>query len=582
MSNQVEFTYRAIVFALKRPHTLDNYLPGKKLLAKRSVIIAEHAPDDNPCTEWDGLHYHGIVEHLSHQRFDIDRVFNEFKGAHCEWFKSEQCKVPLNYLAYIQMPPRRIVYSNFRDDQSDLPMLQASVTPELLLEVAERKNRKVNERREGSNDIMYLKDLILKTNCQSESELLNIYSNDAQFEKVFCKRTFSTNFRKALSFAIQYTLDTPIRDLCISYVDTKNECMQPSTSAELVEKWCSFQNIDPQQFVYDMIDCIDKKKRKLNTLILKGQPNSGKTFIAKSMEKACRFFGEITQGTGGYNFMWQDCVNKRLIVINEPYFDDCIIEQLKVVLEGTGTFVHKKNSSDEYLRPTPVLITTNNHVWATCYQSEQAIRARCLRIYDNLKPCPLLKRVKRDLHPQWLSILAIKYAPNASPVSDFSDDECLSTGPGIDTVDRVLIPDSQNSKEAPSTPSISAVKDTTQVLETPEHSKRKLTDDSSSVLNKKVSLETRLQQLFPQRSPSEESYPGSTNIFLGQLSPDPEKDLPLKKRIKKSLTFLDQNEFDPNEETKRHLDQDNKDYEIWNKWRQEEPLDLSRRGQQQE
>lgn len=51
--------------------------------------------------------------------------------------------------------------------------------------------------------------------------------------------------------------------------------------------------------------------------------------------------------------MWKDCINKRIIVIKEPFFEQAIMEQLKFILEGTEAFVHKKMSSDEYVRLTP-------------------------------------------------------------------------------------------------------------------------------------------------------------------------------------------------------------------------------------
>ncbi|CAL1262218.1 unnamed protein product [Larinioides sclopetarius] len=96
---------------------------------------------------------------------------------------------------------------------------------------------------------------------------------------------------------------------------------------------------------------MDRQHKKRNILYLRGEPNSGKTFIAQSLAKSAFFYGAVTQGTSSYAFMWQDCINKRLILINEPYFDIGMVETLKTNLEGTGTFVHKKMSGDEYSDP---------------------------------------------------------------------------------------------------------------------------------------------------------------------------------------------------------------------------------------
>nr|QVW56858.1 MAG: nonstructural protein [Lanius cristatus parvoviridae sp.] len=499
MSSQLgaNFAYRAIVFQLKDNQIWEQCIVGKKLLSYRSVILCEHPeePDESTC-EWSGLHYHGLVEHAPQYRFDSDRVFNDFKAKCCAWFKSEKCNMPVNFLAYMEIPPRRKIYSNMRDDHSDLPLLEAQVTDELVMEVNERKKNRINVKQEKSKDIMYIKDLIVKTGAQSESELISIFHNDVDFETVYCKRTFTTNFRKAYMFAIQSTLDMPFRNLCINFTDQKKECLSPRYSAELMEKWCDYQSIDPQQFIQDIINVMDKRKRKLNTLILKGAPNSGKTFIAKSICKACIFYGEVTQAIAGYNFLWQDCADKRVIIINEPFFDNCMIEQLKVVLEGTGTYVHKKSAHDTYLKPTPVIITTNNHVWSHCPSAKKAIKARCLRIYDNLKPCDFLKRIKKDLHPHWMSLFCIKYAMEADPVSDITDseDECL-TGQDTVTADQAPILNKAIDREVPSTSSTSAADNTT--LNSPPNrpsTRELLTKDLSRAPEKKVTSVKRSHQ----------------------------------------------------------------------------------------
>lgn len=431
--NAAQYSYRLIVFALKHGSTFDTCLQAKKLLSYRSVLISEHPPSNDPDCEWNELHYHGIVEHNAVYRFDGDRVFNQFKSECCAWFKSEQCKLPVNFIAYMQMPPRRIIHRNLRNDESDLPLLEAQVTPELISEVRERKNQRISAKKQGSNDIQYLRKLIMECNAQSESELLNFYHTDPKFEDVYCKRTYSQNFRKAQSFCHQSVLDMPIRDLCNNFKDVRNECLTPKASFKIMQKWCEFQGIDPLEFVESIIAVFDRRNRKMNTLYLQGSPNSGKTFIWQSIKKACRYVGEISQGTSGYAFMFQDCINRRGININEPVIDYCIIELLKQVLEGVGCFVHVKNRGDEYLRPTPIMITANGWIWNLAPGAKEAILARIFKIWSNLKPAPFLKNVKKDLHPMWIPLFLIEYARAAPVVSDFSDDECISQD--IDTVD---------------------------------------------------------------------------------------------------------------------------------------------------
>lgn len=421
--NNNGYAYRAIVFALKKPERFDNNLQAKKLLSQRSCIISEHPADPDPNCEWNYLHYHGVVETKALYRFDSDRVFNSFREI-CTMFKSEQCKLPVNFLAYMQIPPKSIIWRNDRGDSS-LPLLEDEVTPQLIEQVRARKLERSKFNTEKSGDVMKIIEMIKQSNSQSESELMNVFHDNSQFTDIYCKRTFTQNFKKALSLVRQSTLDKHYFELALEFKDLKKECLTPIRSANLMERWCKHQGIDARQFCKIVLQWFNRQNRKKNTLYLKGEPNSGKTYVAKSLEKAAKFYAEIVQGISGYTFMYQDAVDTRLIVFNEPYFDVCMIEQLKIVLEGTGTYVHKKNMSDEYLRPTPCLITSNNYIWHMASGSEKAIRARCIAIYDNLRAYDDLAKVKKDLHPRWLNILCMRYAkvaPPSSPIQPATDD----------------------------------------------------------------------------------------------------------------------------------------------------------------
>lgn len=439
--------YRALVWAFKKG-SLDDNLTAKKCLTYRNITVSEHPPDSNPSCEWNTLHYHAIVQHPVQYRFDVDKQFLKFKDS-CSFFKSEQCKLPQNFMAYIMVPPRHIVFRQ-HPDWSTLPMLEDDVTPELIQEVKERKEKRFETKMESGKDISNLKDLIVKTSAQTEAELIELMHSDSKFQEMYYKRTWQNNFKKALTIAQMQVKDTPFYELAESFQDTKGQCISVKESTELLKDWCKFQNIDPTQFLRDIYDLMDQKLRKKNTLYLRGAPNSGKSYIARSLCKASRFFGQISQGTAGYAFMWQDCLNKRLIEINEPYIDDCMIEQLKMVMEGLGCFVHKKNCADDWLRPTPVIVTSNPTLW-TRLSHEEAIRPRLIRYYENLKEFKRLKYVTGDLHPGcWKQLY---------------DELLCPTSPAIDTVAQEQISKHQTKQADPSTHSTQRAENTTNTTE---------------------------------------------------------------------------------------------------------------------
>ena len=105
--------------------------------------------------------------------------------------------------------------------------------------------------------------------------------------------------------------------------------------------------------------------------------------------------------------MWQDTINKRLIVLNEPYLDLETIEKAKEILEGTGCFVSVKSKPDQFLEPTPVIVTSNTWMWSMNPAAERPLKARCISGYMELRSAPFLEQIKKELHPLWLD-LALK------------------------------------------------------------------------------------------------------------------------------------------------------------------------------
>ena len=61
-------------------------------------------------------------------------------------------------------------------------------------------------------------------------------------------------------------------------------------------------------------------------------------------------------------------------------------------------------SNDEYLRPTPVIITSNSYVWNLCPSTKGAILTRLVHFNDQLKTRLILENITKDLHPAWLNL----------------------------------------------------------------------------------------------------------------------------------------------------------------------------------
>ena len=80
-------------------------------------------------------------------------------------------------------------------------------------------------------------------------------------------------------------------------------------------------------------------------------------------------YGEITNSS---QFMFQNCINKQLLVWEEPLIGHTEIEKCKLVFEGSTTEDSIKYRGPYRMRRTTVLITTNHPLWRHCTSEEQA------------------------------------------------------------------------------------------------------------------------------------------------------------------------------------------------------------------
>lgn len=103
--------------------------------------------------------------------------------------------------------------------------------------------------------------LIKRTRAQSESELISYFNTDPSVREIYAKRQFTLNFKKALQLEMQACLDTPILILAKEFSDHQNVCLTPKECVHLIQSWCKFQKIDPRNFILNVLDrCNEKKK----------------------------------------------------------------------------------------------------------------------------------------------------------------------------------------------------------------------------------------------------------------------------------------------------------------------------------
>lgn len=147
----------------------------------------------------------------------------------------------------------------------------------------------------------------------------------------------------------------------------------------------SFGNVS--QFLQDLVDVIDRRIPKVNTIEVIAPPSTGKTWF---FDMICDFFinvGHLKNMNRYSQFPFQDCTQRRIILWNEPNCHSEFLDTLKTVYGGDRCPAAIKCKDDAVIYRTPLIVTSNNAVFPTC----DALNAR--RKKYEMQPWRNLKEV---------------------------------------------------------------------------------------------------------------------------------------------------------------------------------------------
>lgn len=178
-------------------------------------------------------------------------------------------------------------------------------------------------------------------------------------------------------------------------------------SLEWFGKICTFNRFDQKTFFLDALSVMDRVKTKINTVLALGPPNSGKTLVMESLAKSVVYYANCQSFNGKSSFEFQDMLNSRCALINEPKITDLTIETLKNIFEGASTGIDVKYKSAQLLSRTPCFVASNMvltaYLVANRELQDRALKARSV-VY-NFNQFEALADCKKKLHPlMWLDM----------------------------------------------------------------------------------------------------------------------------------------------------------------------------------
>lgn len=157
------------------------------------------------------------------------------------------------------------------------------------------------------------------------------------------------------------------------------------------------------RFLLDLYNLLDRNVPKKNCMLVVGPPNSGKNYFFNCVIHSCINFGQMGNFNKFTNFPMMECIQRRVILWDEPNFEPGAEEILKTIFAGDTTNVKVKYQGDAVLLRTPIVVLSNSDI----FPKNEAFNTRMYR--EQWRRASWLKNLKKRPHPLAWFYLLLKY-----------------------------------------------------------------------------------------------------------------------------------------------------------------------------
>ena len=244
-----------------------------------------------------------------------------------------------------------------------------------------------------------------ESSCHCSSWVNNhnlfIYDNANPEYKLACasiqRQTANYNFKQILELHNQSPNPT-------YYARTPNHYLNLADSIKFVEELLNFQYPgEVKEFITRLYNICERILPKRNSMFIMGKPNSGKTWFFDMVSGFYLNIGNVKNVVRGQNFPFNDCVNRRILIWNEPSICPSGFDSVKMLAGGDPCPAAVKYQGDSTITRTPLFFTSNKDI----FPKVEVWNSRMF--YEHWKPCSILKEVVGYPSPRTLDYLFNKY-----------------------------------------------------------------------------------------------------------------------------------------------------------------------------
>lgn len=177
-------------------------------------------------------------------------------------------------------------------------------------------------------------------------------------------------------------------------------------SLKFVEELLFFQYNNEEnvkEFITKLFNVCERVLPKKNSMFIHGRPNSGKSWFFDMIQAFYLNVGHIKNLVRGNNFPFNDCINRRILIWNEPNIMPSGFDTVKMIAGGDPCPVAVKYQGDSTISRTPLIFTSNNKI----FNISDVWTSRIF--FETWHPAGFLKDCNKRPHPLVFPILYNKY-----------------------------------------------------------------------------------------------------------------------------------------------------------------------------